>query len=184
MRPHDRDAMTATIAINRAPVLTLWAAVVAKRLGFKWDEALTLGRAVAGLNAYSKGVSLGLIEPTPDALREAREKARRGAIKIALMHRAVPAVRTSEGIRALDKEKPGNPESVARYLEGKFKDHYDDAKAAMEALARSMPPKRLAAEAYRLYEEFRPSVPAGVSGWGAAGKLDLARIRKMAGEKG
>jgi hypothetical protein len=46
--------------VNRAPVLTLWAAVVAERLGFAWDEALTLGRAVAGLNAYSKGVRLGL----------------------------------------------------------------------------------------------------------------------------
>ena len=40
------------IEINRAPVLTLWAAVVAERLGFDWQEALTLGRAVAGLNAY------------------------------------------------------------------------------------------------------------------------------------
>jgi len=40
-----------TIYINRAPVLTLWAAVVAERLGFSRDEALTLGRAVAGLNA-------------------------------------------------------------------------------------------------------------------------------------
>ena len=28
------------ILINRAPVLTLWAAVVAERLGFKHDEAL------------------------------------------------------------------------------------------------------------------------------------------------
>jgi hypothetical protein len=43
------------ISINRAPVLTLWAAIVAERLGFTHDEALTLGRAVAGLNAYSKG---------------------------------------------------------------------------------------------------------------------------------
>ena len=42
---------TRTISINRAPVLTLWAAVVAQRLGFAEDEALTLGRAVAGLNA-------------------------------------------------------------------------------------------------------------------------------------
>jgi hypothetical protein len=38
----------------------LWAAVVAERLGFRRDESLTFGRAVAGLNAYSKGVSLGL----------------------------------------------------------------------------------------------------------------------------
>ena len=51
--------------MNRAPVLTLWAAVVAEVLGFEHDEALSLGRAVAGLNAYSKGVSLGLIQPTP-----------------------------------------------------------------------------------------------------------------------
>jgi hypothetical protein len=46
--PHDPHA---TLQINRAPVLTLWAAVVAERLGFTWEEALTLGRAVAGLNA-------------------------------------------------------------------------------------------------------------------------------------
>ena len=53
-----------TLRINRAPVLTLWAAVVAQRLGFAWEEALTLGRAVAGLNAYAKGKALGLFTPT------------------------------------------------------------------------------------------------------------------------
>ena len=53
----------ATLQINRAPVLTLWAAVVAERLGFTWEEALTLGRAVAGLNAYAKGKALGLFTP-------------------------------------------------------------------------------------------------------------------------
>ena len=53
------------VMVNRAPVLTLWAAVVAEVLEFEHDEALTLGRAVAGLNAHSKGVSLGLFQPTP-----------------------------------------------------------------------------------------------------------------------
>jgi len=48
------------VLVNGAPVLTLWAVVVAEVLRFEHDEALTLGRAVAGLNAYSKGVSLGL----------------------------------------------------------------------------------------------------------------------------
>ncbi len=43
--------MATTISINRAPVLTLWAAVVAQRLGFGWDESLSLGKALAGLNA-------------------------------------------------------------------------------------------------------------------------------------
>jgi hypothetical protein len=68
-----------TIMVNRSPVLTLWAAVVAERLGFDSDEALTLGRAVAGLNAYSKSLSLGLYHPTPEAERERRRRARESA---------------------------------------------------------------------------------------------------------
>jgi 3-oxosteroid 1-dehydrogenase len=53
------------VIVNRAPVLTLWAAVVAQRLGFDREEALTLGRAVAGPSAYSKGRALGLFHPPP-----------------------------------------------------------------------------------------------------------------------
>ena len=57
------------IRINWAPVLTLWAAVVAERLGFDRETALTLEQAVAGLSAYAKGVSLGIItQPWPSAL--------------------------------------------------------------------------------------------------------------------
>jgi hypothetical protein len=64
------------IRINRAPVLTLWAAVMAERLGFDHNTALTLGQAVAGLSAYAKGVSLGIIEPKPDLVRERGEVSR------------------------------------------------------------------------------------------------------------
>ena len=35
--------MAITFTINRAPVLTLWAAVVAERLGYDRAAALTLG---------------------------------------------------------------------------------------------------------------------------------------------
>ncbi|MEZ5830837.1 MAG: hypothetical protein R3D05_06620 [Dongiaceae bacterium] len=170
-----------TVTINRAPVLTLWAAVVAERLGFDWDEALTLGRAVAGLNAYSKGVRLGLFEPTPKEVKAARETARAGsAIHVALLGRAVPCVQTQEGVRALEKEKPAKPESVQRYLDSKFGAALADARVAMQALAKSMPPASLATEAFHLYEQFRPSTPADTQGWGAKGELDLALIRRMA----
>ena len=54
-----------TVTINRAPVLTLWAAVVAERLGFDREEALTLGKSVAGLTAQSKGQRLGIFTPSP-----------------------------------------------------------------------------------------------------------------------
>lgn len=63
------------LSINRAPVLTLWAAVVAECLSFDQPEALTLGRAVAGFNANSKGTALGIFKPTPKALRERRKAA-------------------------------------------------------------------------------------------------------------
>ena len=62
--------MTDTVRVNRAPVLTLWAAVVAERLGFERDEALTLGCALAGLTAHAYGrVRLGILEPSaPEGL--------------------------------------------------------------------------------------------------------------------
>jgi len=43
-----------TVTINRAPVLTLWVAVVAERLGFERDEALRLGKATPGFRAKSR----------------------------------------------------------------------------------------------------------------------------------
>ena len=96
-----------------------------------------------------------------------------------LLHRAVPAVRTPEGIRALSKGKPIAPESVQRYLEGKFGEEFDAARGAMTALAKSLSPADLADRAYALYEAFRPEVPPGIRGWGAAGVLDLARIAQL-----
>jgi hypothetical protein len=173
--------MSDTIKINRAPVLTLWAAVVAERLGFEREEALTLGRAVAGLNAYSKGKALGLFEPTPEAVKEQRRKLKpRGTFEVDLLGRAVSAIHTPEGIRALDKGKPASAASVERYLQGKFGDVLDDVRAAMQRLARSMPPATLAARAFALYEQFRPAIPAGVGGWGAKGTLSLEKIASLA----
>ncbi len=43
-----KDGKRRWVIVNRAPVVTLWAAVVAEVLGFEHDEALTLGRAMAG----------------------------------------------------------------------------------------------------------------------------------------
>ncbi len=68
------------ILINRAPVLTLWATTVGERLGFDQDEALSLGRAVAGLTAQSKGQRLGIYKPVPQELKKARTKTRRGIL--------------------------------------------------------------------------------------------------------
>ncbi len=173
--------MSAAIRVNRAPVLTLWAAVVAERLGYEWGEALTLGRAVAGLNAYSKGVHLGLFQPTPEAERERRNVALTGeTLQIDLLHRAVPAVQTPQGVRALSKGEPQKPDGVLRYLERAFGDRFAEVRAAMEAAAALLEPEELNRVGFRMYEAFRPEVPAGVEGWGAKGALDVARIQQAA----
>jgi hypothetical protein len=169
-----------TVKVNRAPVLTLWAAIVAKRLGFKWDEALTLGRAIAGLSAYAKGRSLGLFEPAPERVREERRKKHGARLHVDLMGRAVPVLVTPEGLRAEAKGQPVSPDSVTRYLQGKFGDALPEVREAMTALATSIPAAELGKRAFRLYEAFRPSVPAGAGGWGAAGTLSLEAIVRAA----
>src|ERR671912_897477 len=98
------------VRINRAPVLTLWAAVVAERLGFDRAAALTLGQAVAGLSAHTKGVSLGIIEPKPDLVRERGDRLGEGErLHVDLLGRAVPVLRAPDGLRAEAKGKPGVP---------------------------------------------------------------------------
>ena len=172
-----------TILINRAPVLTLWAAVVAERLGFNPDEALSLGKAVAGLNAQAKGRALGIFEAKPEAVRQARQRERGEDFWVRLCGRPVPAKNTDQGVRAVSGDKPIDPASVARYLSQKFGDDLDSVKGAMETLAKTCDPDDLAERAFALYEAFRPEIPRGKKGWGAKGTLDLGLIRSLAKSK-
>lgn len=176
---------TDKISINRAPVLTLWATVVAERLGYKHAEALTLGKAVSGLNAQSKGQRLGIYQPT-ESKGEKREKPKSrketDEFSVMLMGRAVPAVESENGIRATTKGSPIHPEAVQSYLERKFKDDLAPTTQAMKQLAAAYKPKELASKAYSLYEKFRPEIPEGNRGWGATGELDLNHIRHLAKE--
>jgi hypothetical protein len=170
------------VRVNRAPVLTLWATVVAERLGYDRQTALTLGKAVAGLNAVAKGRRLGLYHETPQAERKqrARARARAGVTSVELMGRRLPLVRTEEGLRAVRDRTPQDPAAVERYLEGKLGDSFPAVRAAMVALAKSVPKRELEEQAFALYEQFRPDVPSGERGWGARGELDVARLRAMA----
>jgi len=86
------------ILINRAPVLTLWATTVAERLGFDEDEALSLGKAVAGLNAQSKGQRLGIFKPVPQEVKKARARNRGEEFFVEICGRQVPAISTADGV--------------------------------------------------------------------------------------
>jgi phytoene dehydrogenase-like protein len=176
---------THTVKINRAPVLTLWATVVAERLGYDHETALTLGKAVAGLNAQSKGRRLGIFEEPKGSQEEREPKARQPGeqFMMSLLHRRVPVIRRDQGVRATVKGQPIDPTSVKRYLAQKFGHELADVQAAMEALAKAYSPDQLAAQAYALYEQFRPDIPEGKKGWGAVVQLELDQIRSLGEEK-
>ena len=170
------------IKINRAPVLTLWAAVVAERLGYDEETSLTLGKAVAGLNAQSKGRRLGIYEEKKDedTKKEKQKKEPANLPFIELLGRGVPAVKTPHGLRATIKGEEIDAESVQKYLKQKFGEELDETRKAMEKLAKAYTPKQLESKAYDLYEKFRPEIPEGKKGWGAKGELDLDYIRSLA----
>jgi len=168
------------VEVNRAPVMTLWAAVVAERLGFDHDEALTLGKTVAGLNAQAKGRSLGIFGPGEQKSEQARRRPQGEQFFVELLGRSVPVINTPDGVRATNKDTPVQPSSVQRYLEGKFGAGLAEVRQAMEALAATFTSQELEERAYSLYVDFRPEIPPGRKGWGAKGKLDTDRIRSLA----
>lgn len=175
---------TPAVRINRAPVLALWAAVVAERLGYPPEAALALGRFVAGSSARAKARRLGIAEEDLNAdERRARAtdlKPRRETVR--LLGRDIPATRAEDGtLRVDDGGKPASTRSARAYLSRAFGDRLAEVRAAMESLAASLPPEELNRVGFRLYERFRPEVPEGVQGWGAKGELRLERIRGAAG---
>jgi hypothetical protein len=173
------------IKINRAPFLTLWASVVTRRLGYDEDEALTLGRAVAGLTAQSKGRRLGLYTPSSEEARREidRKREEAGVQSVELMGRTIPCVKTPEGLRALSKATPADPKSVRKYLAGRFKDALPAVESKLTALASTCSPEALNAAGMDLYMRLRPNVPKGRAGWGKAGLLDTADIDALIDER-
>ena len=173
--------MAEKVTINRAPVLTLWGAVVAEWLAFDHDAALTLGKCLAGLNAQSKGRMLGIYGPPkqPEGGGPPKKVGLGEDFWIDLCGRGLPCQQTEDGLRAVVKDKPIDPAAVEKYLSGKFGDDLDCVRDAMAELASALVPKDLAHRAYELYEQFRPAIPSGRKGWGAKGDLDLDLIRSL-----
>lgn len=169
------------VMINRAPVLTLWAAVVAERMGHDWECALTLGKAVAGLNAQKKGRSLGIYGPSrAEHLGKKPKKTGLGEdYWIQVCGRPVPVKDTDDGTRAVIKDKPIDPGGVQKYLDGKFGESFQAAREAMQELAAAFESEDMEFEAFGLYEAFRPEIARGKRGWGQKGELDLDLVRSL-----
>ena len=73
---------TYTLRINRAPMPTLWAAVVAVRLGMPRGPALTVAQALAGITPHAKGVRPGIYAPPSERSPEAAPPSPKGIRKV------------------------------------------------------------------------------------------------------
>jgi hypothetical protein len=167
-----------TLQINRAPVLTLWAAIVAEKLGQPEDTALTLGRAVAGSAARTKARSIGREQSTADKNAETpRIRQEHITAPVFLLGKEIRLLPSEDGeLRAADGDKAASVDNVRRYLDKAFGDHLVAVRQAMETLAQRYDPQELNRIGFRLYEKFRPEVPPGSEGWGAQAVLEVESI--------
>ena len=175
---HSSSASEHIVLINRAPVLTLWTVAVAERVGRDRDSALSLGKALAVLNAQSKGRRLGIFSPgkSTDRPRRVRDVADEA---IELMGRSIPVRHVADGVRAVLGGQIVAPAGVQRALERSFGDALPRVEQEMRRLAAAYSPDRLGATAWSLYERFRPEIPPGQRGWGARGELNLHLVRDL-----
>jgi hypothetical protein len=169
----------APIKVNRAPVLTLWAAVVAERLGHPPETALSLGKVVAGTAARAKARRLGIAEEGDKAKERHGAAPARKQDTAELLGRKIRLTHDKDGVVLADDGdgKPSSAKPVEAYVAKAFGDHLAEVRTAMEQLVARYEPEELNRIGFRLYEHFRPEVPPDVRGWGAKGLLDLEKIR-------
>eukprot|EP00271_Cylindrocystis_brebissonii_P007311 TRINITY_DN20689_c0_g1_i1.p1 TRINITY_DN20689_c0_g1~~TRINITY_DN20689_c0_g1_i1.p1 ORF type:complete len:542 (-),score=84.23 TRINITY_DN20689_c0_g1_i1:145-1770(-) len=169
VRPED---LQRKVWVNRAPVLCLWAAVVAQREGYSWEEGVTFGKFISAKCGAAKGHKLGF---NTGSLCPGDEM---GLEEFEVCGMRVPGVRTPDGVRAV-LGRPLSPGVAETYLLKAFTVNLQACKVSFENLARKYSPRDIGSVAFRLYEAIRPEIPAGAAGWGAKGVLNLAVVNSM-----
>lgn len=170
------------ITINRAPVLELWAASVAHFMfpSMSWATCLSVGGAISTITAISKGRAIGKMDkPDPGIAEEKRLKQREAQanlddIEVMGFHLHIKDGNAMVG----DKPKKSNEDVLMKKYGPQ---NYERAKDAFAAALTTWQGREdeLDKEAFHMYEDMRPNVPAGQKGWGRKGQLSLATIESV-----
>lgn len=166
------------VVLNGSAALTLWGTTVAQRVGFDWQEALSIGRASATQEVYPNGAKHVHFRPTPATVRRRRSTTTPGqTIAIDLLGRAILVVRTGGGFRALHRGKIIDPISVDHALMRRISEKkYLILCAALMRLARSMTPTELAVHGDVI---FRRVCSTTTRQGNAVVRVDLQLMRKL-----
>lgn len=171
------------IIINRAPVLELWGATVTQFLypKAKWDTCLSAGSAISSICAISKGKAIGTIsQPDPETAEEQREERRKHleGQDLAEINVMNFKLRFKDGLALVgDKPKKANEATLRKkFGEAEYESAHEALKEALQTWQDHH--DELNAQAFGMYETFRPVIKPGAQGWGRKGELDLEMAKE------
>jgi hypothetical protein len=161
------------IVVHRAAVLTLWAAVVAERLGHSRETAVTIGRALVGSAPRENARGIACDENGANESTETQQLVKvRVSPSVVLLGKAIRMILNAAGEpRAAVRHWPVDHRQVEQYLTKAFGDHLVGVRAAMEELASRYEPADLNQIGLSLYEKFRPGM-----WWGRKSDLEIWKI--------
>ncbi|KAI0375605.1 hypothetical protein BV20DRAFT_984409 [Pilatotrama ljubarskyi] len=164
--------------VNRAPIMMAWAFVVAERLGFRREEALSIASVYTEMNAVSKGVSLGIYR---DGKQRGMDASRTGSQPYVELMGRRPLYQTASGQwRALSSGSPVVPTSAFSYITRALRQTAPHIVGALRLLAESYSPAELNEKGFSLYAEFRPAS----EGWGQKAEVRCATILALRKPRG
>lgn len=150
--------------LNRFPLLGLWAAECARRLGYRKDEAEAVGHAYAVLYAIRARPRAHTL-PASGGQTTALQTRRRTSHQIHFGGDDLDVGYDVDG-RLRGKVGGGRPQTAATYrsaVRGQFPDgYYERLERALRGLLKTYPPRALRGRAvYDLYDEWKRACAAG-----------------------
>ncbi|KAJ6628697.1 hypothetical protein B0H10DRAFT_1940108 [Mycena sp. CBHHK59/15] len=167
----DEDILrTKSTVVNRAPLMTAWSTLVAERLGFQREEALSIASVYTELNAISKGVALGVFKEGKERGMEASKGGSQPYVE--LMGRRPLFQTQNSQWRALSNGTAVPPSTAFSYISRALRQTTPHIMGALRLLVESFTPQEINAKAWGLYAEFRPDV----KGWGERSEVKCETI--------
>ncbi|KAJ7665541.1 hypothetical protein B0H17DRAFT_1184561 [Mycena rosella] len=161
---------TKSTVVNRAPLMTAWSTLVAERLGFQREEALSIASVFTELNAVSKGVSMGIYKKGTERGMEASKGGSQPYVEL-MGRRPLFQAHTSQW-RALSNGTAVPPSTAFSYISRALRQTTPHIIGALRLLAESFTPQEINAKAWSLYADFRPEV----KGWGDRAEVKCETI--------
>ncbi|KDQ64558.1 hypothetical protein JAAARDRAFT_28202 [Jaapia argillacea MUCL 33604] len=168
----NEEALRSKFAVvNRAPIMMAWSTIVAERMGFKREEALSIASVYTEMNAITRGVSVGVYK---DSKKSEIVEATKDGMQpyVDLMGRRPLYQTASNTWRALSASGPVSPGSAYSYITRALRQTTPHVIGALRLLAESYNPEELNRKGFGLYAEFRP----GVGGWGEKGQIRCDKV--------